>query len=130
MKPPIFSIIITTKNEERNIENCLLSIKLQDFPRELVEIIVVDNNSKDKTKEIAKKYTNKVYNFGPERSAQRNFGMLEKAGGEYLMYLDADMLLSNNILKKAKNVFDQGESVALYVSEIVLGNSFWLFEDY
>jgi len=41
----------------------------------LIEIIVVDNNSTDRTKEIAARYTEKVYNFGPERSAQRNFGV-------------------------------------------------------
>jgi len=54
----IVSVIITTKNEEKNIENCLRSIKNQNYPREKIEIIVVDNNSLDKTKEIALKYYN------------------------------------------------------------------------
>ena len=67
------SVIVTTKNEEKNIENCLRSIKAQTYPQEKIEIIVVDNNSTDKTKEIGKRYTERVYNFGPERSAQRKF---------------------------------------------------------
>jgi len=63
-----------------------------------MEIIVVDNNSQDKTKEIAYRYTDKVYNFGPERSAQRNFGV-KQAAGKYILYLDADMVLSENVMK-------------------------------
>ena len=72
---PLVSIVVTTKNEEKNIENCLNSIKNQNYPQNKIEIIVVDNNSIDKTKQIALRYTDKVYNFGPERSAQRNFGV-------------------------------------------------------
>lgn len=81
------SVIITTKNEEENIANCLESIKQQTYPQEKIEIIVVDNNSVDKTKEIALKYTDKVYNFGPERSAQRNFG-IRQARREYILSLE------------------------------------------
>lgn len=82
------SVIITTKNEEKNIASCLESIKNQTYPQEKIEIIVVDNDSIDKTKEIALKYTDKVYNFGPERSAQRNFGV-RQAKGKYILYLDS-----------------------------------------
>ena len=69
------SVVITTKNEQQNIENCLKSIKNQNYPQDKIEIIGVDNSWGDRTKEIARKYTDKVYNFGPERSAQRNFGV-------------------------------------------------------
>jgi glycosyltransferase involved in cell wall biosynthesis len=79
---PLVSIIITTKNEEKNIGNCLESIlrniELKDYRN--IEIIVVDNNSTDQTKEIARKYTKKVYKFGPERSAQRNLGAKKARG--------------------------------------------------
>ena len=63
---PLVSVVITTKNEEKNIDNCLESIKLQTYPQDRIEIIVVDNNSSDKTKEIARRYTNNVLNCGPE----------------------------------------------------------------
>jgi len=46
MNFPLVSIIITTKNEERNIANCLKSILQQTYPSDKIEIIVVDNNSK------------------------------------------------------------------------------------
>ncbi len=122
---PLISIIITTKNEEKNIENCLKSIKLQSYPQEKIEIIVVDNNSIDKTVKLAKNYTNKVFNKGPERSAQRNFGILKKSKGKYTMFLDADMTLSQTAIEKAVNKLENSKIVALYIPEVILGNSFW-----
>jgi probable beta-1,3-galactosyltransferase len=61
MKNPLVSVIIPTYNSSRTLEKCLKSIKNQTYKN--IEIIVVDNNSIDNTKEIAKKYTGKVYNF-------------------------------------------------------------------
>lgn len=84
----LVSVIITTRDEEINIKNCLESIKNQDFPREKIEIIVVDNNSTDRTKEIAKRYTDnpggnifafqgvKVYNYVPEWLESEEVGFI------------------------------------------------------
>jgi len=92
------SVIVTTKNEERHIENCLESIKNQTYLSNLcnqspnlcnqsteqsaVEIIVVDNNSTDRAKEIVEEFKKRftplnvqLFNWGPERSSQRNFGV-------------------------------------------------------
>lgn len=124
-KSPLVSITIITKNEEENIVNCLESIKKQSYPQEEIEIIVVDNNSRDKTKEIAKKYTKNVFNKGPERSAQRNFGMLKKSQGKYLVFLDADMILAPVLIEKAIEKLERTNSAALYIPEIVLGKSFF-----
>jgi glycosyltransferase involved in cell wall biosynthesis len=67
------SVIVPTKNSQQYLARCLASIKKQKHND--IEIIVVDNNSSDKTKAIARKYTNLVFNKGPERSSQRNFGV-------------------------------------------------------
>lgn len=121
MKNELVSVIITTKNEELNIGNCLESIKQQTY--ENIEIIVVDNNSGDKTKEISKKYTKNVFDKGPERSAQRNYGMIEKSKGKYVMFLDADMILSPSVVETGVN--SMGDAVALYIPEIVLGKKYF-----
>ena len=121
---PLVSVVITTKNEEKNIANCLKSILQQSYSSDKIEIIVVDNNSTDKTKEIARKYTGKVYNLGPERSTQRNFGA-KQAKGEYYLYLDADMTLSPNVISECVDKFENSNLVALYIPEIVTGNTFW-----
>lgn len=118
------SIIITTKNEEKNIECILKSIKKQSYKN--YEIILVDNNSSDKTISIAKKFKTRIFNKGPERSTQRNFGV-EKAAGEYVFILDADMALTKNVLKEAVSKFTKEKSIgAIIVPEKSYGTGPWV----
>jgi glycosyltransferase involved in cell wall biosynthesis len=51
---PSISIVIPTYNGEQTLAQCLESIVKQDYPREKVEIIIVDGGSKDKTLDVAK----------------------------------------------------------------------------
>ena len=90
-----------------------------------VEIIVVDNNSSDNTVEIAKRFTDKVYNKRPERSAQRNYGV-KNAKGKYVLYLDADMVLCENVTQECISKCEKEDYVALYIPERIIGNSFWI----
>ena len=83
------SVVITTRNEEANIANC---IRAFDAFRGDVEIIVVDNASTDRTKEIAAELGATVLDKGPERSAQRNLGW-RTAKADWVIVLDADMIL-------------------------------------
>src|SRR5206468_1500632 len=92
---PLVSIVIPTKNSGEFLEACLRSIKEQTYTN--IEIIVVDNSSSDNTQEIARKYTDKVFTKGPERSAQRNFGA-QSSSGDYLLIIDSDMELSPNVI--------------------------------
>lgn len=88
---PKLSIIIITFNEESNIKDCIESAKWAD------EIIVVDSNSKDKTADIARTYTNEVYVVDENSySSKRNFA-IEKAGGEWIMWLDADERITEEL---------------------------------
>jgi glycosyltransferase involved in cell wall biosynthesis len=121
MSAPLFSIIVTTRNEEANLEACLKSLRGQSYFN--TEIIVVDNNSTDSTKGIANRYTDLVFNLGPERSAQRNFGMLEVAKGKFVMYVDADMILTPDLIKMAVHQLENSTIAALYVPEVVLGKT-------
>lgn len=120
---PLVSVVITTKNEEKNIENCLQSIRKQTFKN--IELIVVDNFSKDKTVEHAKKYDAKVYLKGNERSAQRNYGA-QVAQGKYLIYLDADMILSPAVIEECVTKCERFNVDALYVPERIVGEGFWI----
>jgi len=118
------SVVVTTRNESRNIGNCLDSIKAQGYPPELIEIIVVDNKSTDDTVAIASRYTDKVFDKGPERSAQRNFGFAQ-ATGDLLMFLDADMILSSSVIGSCVATMRRERLCALYIPEIVLGKGFF-----
>jgi glycosyltransferase involved in cell wall biosynthesis len=97
MDEPLVSVIIPTKNSSRTLDACLKSIKDQSYKN--IELIVVDNNSIDDTKEIAKKYTDKVFNYGPERSAQVNYGVT-KADGEYVYKVDSDFVLDDRVVEQ------------------------------
>lgn len=122
---PIVSVVITTKNAENFIGDCLEAVRKQRFPQNKLEIIVVDNFSTDRTTKIARKYTKKVFQRGPERSAQRNYG-LNKAKGEYLLYLDADMVMSPKVIAKCVEKMTNDPRISgLYVTEIVTGDSYW-----
>jgi len=102
---PLVSVIIPTKNSEKFLEKCLESVKNQTYKN--LEIIVVDNNSTDKTKEIARKFTNKVFNRGPERSAQVNFGV-SQASGEYAYKVDSDFILDKGVVEQCVNKIKEG----------------------
>lgn len=83
---PTISLCMIVKNEERHIMQCLNSVQgLVD------EIIIVDTGSTDFTKEIALRYTDKIYDYkwNKDFSAARNYS-LEHATGDYILVLDAD----------------------------------------
>lgn len=123
MNKPLVSLVITTKNEEKNVENCMRSIGAQSY--KTIETILVDNGSTDKTKELARKYTDLVFDKGPERSAQRNFGMIDKAKGKYVMFIDCDMILSPHLIENCVAMMEKEDYPALHIPEIVLGQNFW-----
>ncbi|MBE6844108.1 MAG: glycosyltransferase family 2 protein [Ruminococcus sp.] len=92
----LLSIGMIVKNEEKHLENCLSALqKLRDNVSS--ELIIVDTGSTDSSKEIAYKYTDKVYDFEwiNDFAAARNFG-LKKAVGEWFMFIDADEYLDED----------------------------------
>jgi glycosyltransferase involved in cell wall biosynthesis len=123
MSKPLFSVIVTSKNESEHIEICLKSIKDQDYRN--VEIILVDNYSTDETVKLAKKYTTKIFQKGPERSAQRNFGA-NKSKGKYLLFLDGDMALEKDLIKKAVEKLEKNESLVGLYLPLVWQGQHWL----
>lgn len=120
------SIVITTKNEEFHIENCLSSIFTQILTNIDIEVIIVDNFSIDRTEIISKKFPVQFYQIGPERNIQRNFGLLEKAKGDYLVWIDADHIIHPLLIESCTKYLNiHSDVVALMVPEVILGNSFY-----
>lgn len=95
-----FSIIIPVYNVEDYISECLLSVLNQsekDF-----EVIVVNDGSKDKSIDIAKKYPVKIINQENQGlSEARNTGV-KHAKGEYILFLDSDDYWEKDLLKNLK----------------------------
>lgn len=78
------SVIVITKNEERNIEQCLESVRWAE------EIIIVDAESDDRTAEIARRYTEKVFTKPWLGFAAAKQFAVEQSGNTWILWLDAD----------------------------------------
>ena len=99
------------KNEEEVLERCLSSIK--EF---VDEIIIVDTGSTDRTKQVAKKFTDKIYDFEWENdfSKARNFAF-QFASSDYIMWLDADDVVPLESLKKLLKLKEEINNVDVYM---------------
>ena len=106
-----FSIIIPAYNEEEFLPRTLISAKKAMAEIELPgEIIVVDNNSTDKTQEIARENDARiVFEKHNQISKARNAGARE-AKGKYYIFLDADTILSAGVLSVAFENLSAGSS--------------------
>lgn len=113
------SLCMILRNEEAVLARCLDSVR-----KGVDEIILVDTGSRDRTKEIARAYTDQVYEFPwqDDFSAARNFG-LEKASGDYWMWLDADDVLSETALFQLQR-FKQQIPIETDVVMMPYGNAF------
>jgi glycosyltransferase involved in cell wall biosynthesis len=108
-KTMTFSIVIPALNEEHVICQCLSSIAGLEFPRQKFEVIVVDNGSSDRTFEIAESYRGAM-NVTVLLRPKMNISGLRNAGaavssGEYLIFLDADMVVPTDWLQRAAMLF-------------------------
>ena len=116
------SIIITTKNEAKILGKALRSVINQTYPKK--EVIVIDNYSSDDTKNIAKRYDVNFFEFGPERSAQRNFGA-KKSHGEYVFFMDADMELTLKVVEDCMNRIYKEKLDGVVIPEESKWVNFW-----
>ncbi len=95
---PAISVIIPAYNAEKYLERCLNCITNQSYPKEKMEIIVVDNNSTDNTAEIIKSFNVRyVFNEKKGPSPSRNKG-ISLATGEYLIFTDSDCLADSDFV--------------------------------
>lgn len=117
----MISCIVTTRNEAGVLPDLMSSLEKQSYKD--FEVILVDNNSSDQTKEIAQKFGARIFNKGPERSVQRNFGVT-KARGEYILILDADMVLESKVLGELAEL-SRKKNVAAVIPEKSFGEGFW-----
>lgn len=113
MKKPFISIVVPSYNEEKYLSNCLKTIANQKFPKDKYEVIVVDNNSTDKTSKIAEKFGAKVVlekRQGYVFSLQKG---MNEAKGDIIAVTDADTKVSSNWLSVIEKAFKNPDIVAI-----------------
>ncbi len=105
----MLSVVIITLNEEAKIKDCLESVAWAD------EIVLVDSFSKDNTVEIARNYTDKIYQrefagFGD----QKNFA-LSKASGDWILAIDADERVTSELQEEIKRTLTNSRACGYYM---------------
>ncbi|MGC8660279.1 MAG: mycofactocin biosynthesis glycosyltransferase MftF [Desulfomonilaceae bacterium] len=112
LKMKFVSVIVPVYNRAKDIRSCLESLSKVDYPRNALEIIVVDDNSSDETVETVKNYPVKLIvqrqNLG--QSAARNAGVMA-AKGEILAFIDSDCIAQPNWLRELLPHFDDPRNV-------------------
>jgi glycosyltransferase involved in cell wall biosynthesis len=98
------SVVIITKNEEKNIARCLESVKWAD------EIVIIDSQSEDRTLEIASKYNTKTYSppwtgYGPAKKE----GVI-KASNDWIFSIDADEEVTDKLKNEINSVLSNHDN--------------------
>jgi glycosyltransferase involved in cell wall biosynthesis len=109
----LVSVLITTRNEERNIADLLDSLVTQEPP---LEIVVVDASSEDRTRDVVRDYASR-YGFiklavrGGTRAASRNYG-IQMCVGDAIAFIDADCIANPFWLKYMREALRSSKVVA------------------
>lgn len=114
---PKISVIIPAYNCEKSIGRCIESVLDSEYPKEKLEILVVDDGSKDNTYKTAKKYEMRgVKVFTKENSGTaagpKNYG-IKRATGEIIATLDGDSYISRDAIRKLLPLFEDKDVVAV-----------------
>jgi glycosyltransferase involved in cell wall biosynthesis len=110
----MISVVIPAYNEEEHILRCLVSLSHQTIPRNEYEIIVVDGNSRDRTRELAERYADRVFIQRSRKvGGARNDGILD-AQGDIVATTDADCIIPPDWLETIEKGFREQGTVQLY----------------
>lgn len=115
MSTPVITVLITTFNYGRFIEECLDSVLAQEYPPDKIDIVVVDDGSTDDTAERVKRYGNKVRYFSKPNGGQAsalNLGFAQ-ARGEIISLLDADDYFLPGKLARVVEAFQRDTTVGM-----------------
>lgn len=102
---PLVSVVVPTKDSEQFLSRCLTSIGEQTYSP--IEVVVVDNHSTDRTRDIARAFGAHVVLAGPERSAQVNAGAAI-ANGDYIYRVDSDFVLAPDVVEECVGLAGAG----------------------
>ncbi len=112
MNKPLVSVVVPAFNEEHHIGRCVASLQKQDFGKPY-EVIVVDNNSTDKTTHIARQHgAHVIHERKKGRGAARQAGFAN-ARGEYIFSTDADSVVPTNWVRQLYEALVGGNYVAI-----------------
>lgn len=130
-KSPLVSVIIPTYNSEKYLERCLKSIEMQDYPKDRIEVLMIDGGSTDRTIRIANKFTVKIIN-NPQREAEiGKYIGIKKSKGEVIALVDSDNVIAQtDWLSKMIVPLVEDESIIGVESQYLINSDFSLVNRY
>jgi glycosyltransferase involved in cell wall biosynthesis len=116
---------LCVKNAEKTIRNCIMSVAGQNYPKNLVTVILVDGNSKDKTVEIAKMqllssglllkfFSDNGQGLGVARQT-----VLENSNAKYIIWVDGDTTISKQFLDEQVKLMEKNPNVCVATGTFV-----------
>lgn len=125
MKQPKISVIVPSFNQEKFLEETLLSVLDQNYPN--LELIIIDGGSTDGSVEIIKRYEDRVSYWVSEPDGGQTPGLIKgfnRATGEIQCWLNSDDLHMPHTLKEVAEFFQKNPS-----ADAVYGNTIWVDEN-
>lgn len=123
---PYISVLVTAYNEEKDLPLCLDSIRSCDYDKEKYEIIVIDNNSTDKTADIAKRYGARVIKESKQGNTFAVSTGMKEATGEIIAMTDADSIVDRSWLSEIEKLFaDSKIAAATGTADILTRSKFF-----
>ena len=116
---PEITVVIPAYNEEAYLPSCLEALKEQTYPKDKYSILVVDNNSTDKTAEIAQQFGAKVIHEHQQGHVFSLNAGLQNATGDIYAVTDSDTQPASNWLQTLAKSFEDPEVVGVTGSVIV-----------
>lgn len=113
---PNISIVVIGLNEEANLVNTFKAIENLNYPKEKIEILYVDSGSSDKSVEIAKRYTDKIFienHFYPTAARGRNRG-LKESKYDIVHFIDGDVKIAPDYLSEAVKILSENKAQAVH----------------
>ncbi len=119
---PLFSVIILTYNAQKYIKKCIDSVLGQNYPN--IEIIVIDNNSVDETKNLLRtKYQAQnikiIFNENNIGFAAGQNQGIRVSGGKYILCLNQDAWISKDFIKNAVEILEKDEKIAAIQGKLI-----------
>jgi len=123
MAQPFVSITIATHNAEKWIKQCLNSIFSQTYPQELIEIVVVDDGSVDRTREILRGLSGGHHNLKIIEQANKGTAVAHTTGlknctGKYIFVLSHDCYAEPNWIESVVEVFEENPQVGIVQGKV------------
>jgi cellulose synthase/poly-beta-1,6-N-acetylglucosamine synthase-like glycosyltransferase len=125
--PGIFiSVIVACRNEEKNIPVLLRALNRQNYPANQYEVLIIDDNSEDNTRQIALSSASGINlrllrNSGSGKKSALKTG-IEAASGDYMLTIDADCLPGKNWIRTFADLFEKSNP-DLIIGPVMLSGS-------